>query len=206
MAIMVVGVRAARFDRADAELFAWVVDAATSGLLTAMLGRHAIDELAQLALRPGHELSLEHVRVALSEGKAVGAASSMAAQHCGTTAQLLRSQLGWRSIRSVPAYLAARPVVKALNWHDQGDWHLLAAAVRPEARGRGVGKALVLDALDRGREARAEWFTLDIASNNAEARRLAEELGMTAIAVSAPARLLGGLQVQRMVLDLLEPA
>lgn len=204
MANMVVGVRAARFDEDDARLFAWTVDASVGGLITTLLGDSAHERLAELSLRPGHELSLEHVRVALLDGAAVGAASSMAAQHCGTTTSLLRRQLGWRAWRALPGYFAARPLLKALQWHDAGDWHLLAAAVRPAARGRGVGRALVLDAVDRGREARAEWFTLDVADNNDAARRLAEDLGMIAIATSAPARLLGGAQVQRMVLDLLD--
>ena len=206
VAIMVVGVRAARFDDEDARLFAWSVDASVGGLLTKLLGSGAHEQLAELSLRPGHELSLEHVRVALLDGTAVGAASSMAAQHCGTTARLLREQLGWRAWRALPGYFAARPLLKALEWHDTGDWHLLAAAVRPGMRERGVGRALVLDAVDRGREARAEWFTLDITSDNDAARVLAEDLGMMAIATSAPARLLGGATVQRMVLDLLEPA
>lgn len=206
VAIMVVGVRAARFDEDDARLFAWAVDSSLGGLLTTLLGGDARERLAELSLRPGHELSLEHVRIALLDGTAVGAASSMAAQHCGTTARLLRTQLGWRVLRAVPGYMAARPLLKALDWHDAGDWHMVAAAVRPEARGRGVGRALVLDAVDRGREARAEWFTFDIASDNDAARLLAADLGMTPIAVSAPARMLGGVQIQRMVLDLLEPA
>lgn len=206
VAIMVVGVRAARFDDDDARLFAWVVDASVGGLLTTLLGNRAHEELAELSLRPGHELSLEHVRIVLRDGTAVGAASSMAAQHCGTTAQLLRAQLGWRIVRALPGYLAAWPLRRAMDWHDAGDWHLVAAAVRPEARGRGVGRALLLDAIERGREARAEWFTLDITGDNEGARALADDLGMTAIATSAPARLLGGARVQRMVLDLLEPA
>lgn len=201
---MVVGVRPARFDDDDAELFAWAVDEASNGLFTMLLGAGAHQRLAELCLRPGHELSLEHVRVALLDGTPVGAASSLAAAHFGTTAGLLRTGLGWRAITAVPRYFAARPLLRALDWHDFGDWHLLAAAVRPQARGRGAGRALVLDAVDRAREARAEWFTVDIASTNDSARLLCEDLGMTAISTSAPARLLGGAQVQRMVLDLLD--
>ena len=206
VANMVVGVRAAQFNDDDARLFAWAVDASMSGLLTKLLGGKAQEMVADLSLRPGHELSLEHVRIALLDGTAVGAASSMSAQHCGTTAQLLRTQLGWRAVRVMPGYVAARPLLTALDWHDPGDWHMLAAGVRPEARGRGVGRALVLDAVDRGREARAEWFTFDIASTNSGARLLAEDLGMTPVATSPPARLLGGVQIQRMVLDLLDTA
>lgn len=206
VAIMVVGVRGANFNDDDARLFAWAVDESMSGLLTKMLGGSAQAMVAELSMRPGHELSLEHVRIAVQDGSAVGAASSMAAQHCGTTAHLLRTQLGFRGVRALPGYLAARPLLKALDWHDAGDWHMVAAAVRPEARRRGVGQALVLDAVDLGRQARAEWFTFDIASTNEAARGLAEDLGMTPIATSAPARLLGGMQIQRMVLDLLEPA
>jgi len=201
---MVVGVRAARFDEDDARLFAWAVDASTSGLVSTLLGKGGREQLAQLSLRPGHELSLDHVRIALQDGAAVGAASSLAAQHFGSTARLLRSQLGWRGVRALPGYLAARPLLRAWDWHDTGDWHMVAAAVQPQARRRGVGKALVLDAVDLGREARAEWFTFDIASNNRAGQLLAADLGMTPIATSAPAHLLGGVQIQRMVLDLLE--
>lgn len=206
VANMVVGVRMAKFNDDDARLFAWAVDESLGGLLTRVLGSGAQEMVAELSLRPGHELSLEHVRIALQDGSAVGAASSMAAQHCGTTAKMLRSQLGIRNVRALPGYVAARPLLKALDWHDAGDWHMLAAAVRPEARRRGVGQALVFDAVDLGRQSRAEWFTFDVASTNQGARLFAEALGMTPIATSAPARLLGGMQIQRMVLDLLEPA
>ena len=206
VAIMVVGVRAAKFNDDDARLFAWAVDESMSGLLTKMLGSGAQDTIAELSLRPGHELCLEHVRIALQAGAAVGAASSMAARHCGTTAKLLRSKLGLRSVRAIPGYVAARPLLKTLDWHDAGDWHMVAAAVRPEARRQGVGEALVLDAMDLGRQARAEWFTFDIASSNRSAELFAAHLGMTTIATSLPARLLGGMQIKRLVLDLLEPA
>lgn len=200
---MVVGVRPAQFNDDDAQLFAWGLDEASQGAFTAVLGSHGQELMARMSMQPGHEFSLEHVRIAVADGRPVGVVSSMAAQHCALPTRVVRETLGWRGLRALPAYVAARPLLRMLNWHDPGDWYVMAVAVRPQARGTGIGSALLYDAIDRAREGRAEWLTLDVASTNPDARRLYEQLGMTTVATSAPARLLGGLQVHRMVLDLL---
>lgn len=204
MMTMVVGVRPAQFNEDDARLFAWGLDEASQGAFTAVLGSPGQELMARMSLQPGHEFSLEHVRIAVADGRPVGVVSSMAAQHCVLPTRVARESLGWRSLRALPAYLAARPLLRALSWHDPGDWYVLAVAVQPQARDRGVGRALIYDCMDRAREGRAEWLTLDVSSDNSRARELYEEMGMVTVATSAPARLLGGVQVHRMVLDLLE--
>ena len=58
-----------------------------------------------------------------------------------------------------------------------GRAHLARVIVRPDARGRGVGKALVEALLSRAGEARLSLATLNVYSDNAAAATLYSDLG-----------------------------
>lgn len=57
--------------------------------------------------------------------------------------------------------------------------YLYAFRVRPEQRGKGIGRALLHAAEDRLRKAGSAWAVIAVAQDNWEARRLYERLGYT---------------------------
>ena len=68
--------------------------------------------------------------------------------------------------------------------------HITDFYVRPEARGRGVGRALLRALIDPARETGLDHVSLEVLLRNAEARRLYERLGFAAVDVFmvAPSR------------------
>ena len=61
--------------------------------------------------------------------------------------------------------------------------HITDFYVRPEARGRGVGRALLRALIDPARETGLDHVSLEVLLRNAEARRLYERLGFAAVDV-----------------------
>ena len=57
-------------------------------------------------------------------------------------------------------------------WIVAGESHLLNIAVRPDARGRGVGKTLLRECIRRGARAGAELIHLEVRAGNGPALRL----------------------------------
>ena len=57
-------------------------------------------------------------------------------------------------------------------WTVAGESHLLNIAVRPDARGRGVGKTLLRECIRRGARAGAELIHLEVRAGNGPALRL----------------------------------
>ena len=60
---------------------------------------------------------------------------------------------------------------------ERGKAHVNVACTRPEARGRGVMKALLAGFGSRAREAGSEWLTLDVDTNNEVGQKVWERLG-----------------------------
>ena len=65
----------------------------------------------------------------------------------------------------------------AVCWNVAGESHLLNIAVRPESRGRGIGRALVLECIRRGARAGSGWIHLEVRAGNEEAQALYRKLG-----------------------------
>ena len=61
--------------------------------------------------------------------------------------------------------------------------HVTDIYVRPEARGRGVGRALLAELVEPAREAGLAHVSLEVLVRNADARRLYERLGFTPVDV-----------------------
>ncbi len=59
----------------------------------------------------------------------------------------------------------------------RGKAHVNVACTRPEARGRGVMKALLAEFASRVREAGSEWLTLDVDTDNEIGQKVWERLG-----------------------------
>jgi predicted GNAT superfamily acetyltransferase len=91
-----------------------------------------------------------------------------------------------------------RPVFGALNRHSPGEWYLQAIAVLPPARGSGVGRCLISDAMARAVAAGCGTLALDVDAANVRAQALYVRLGLRVASTSSPATLLGGVQVCRM--------
>jgi len=198
-------IRNARFDPADAQLYAWALDEASGGFTTQLFGSAAQDIFAEVSLRPDHEFSLTHVRLAEVDGSVVGVCSSYAAAHVPSGTRLLARAARWHALRAAAIAVVARPIVRQMSRHDPEDWYVQCLAVFPDSRGVGVGRALLDDARQRAIAAHYEWLTLDVESENTRARRMYEKAQMGVIDTSAPARLAGGVRVHRMAADLLPP-
>ena len=73
---------------------------------------------------------------------------------------------------------AAMVIRPRLNWGSPEAW-LSDLCVRADARGRGIGRALVAACVDRARAAGCHLLRLDAGHRRAEAHRLYESLGFT---------------------------
>ncbi len=67
-------------------------------------------------------------------------------------------------------------------WHPGDRAHLARVIVRPDARGRGFGRALVRALLERAASRGARLATLNVYTENEAARRLYEAAGFTVAA------------------------
>ncbi len=198
---MVLTLRAARFEQADADAYATYLDVASGGLFTSMLGKRAAAIVAQVSLQPGTELSLDHVVMAEADSVVVGMCSGGLGGEADVTGPILRAA-GLRAVRVAAVVAAGWPVFRALEEREPGDWYLQSIAVDALSRGSGVGSALFDDALVRARDAGATRLVLDVDASNERAHALYVRLGLVVERTSAPARLLGGVRVHRMVVDL----
>lgn len=72
---------------------------------------------------------------------------------------------------------SARPLGHVICSHVLDEVELLILAVRPEARGKGGGKALLAQAIAAARASGAARITLEVARGNSVARRLYERAG-----------------------------
>lgn len=71
-----------------------------------------------------------------------------------------------------------------LVWRSGGRAHLARVIVRPDTRGRGLGRVLVQALLERARSRGARLATLNVYAENAAARRLYEAAGFAGTAVA----------------------
>jgi ribosomal-protein-alanine N-acetyltransferase len=60
----------------------------------------------------------------------------------------------------------------AVSWNVAGESHILNIAVRPDRRGRGVGRALVRECIRRAARAGCARIHLEVRAGNVEAQRL----------------------------------
>jgi len=196
---MSIVLRHARFDGADAAALAGALEMAADGAFSLLFGRRWESVLQAAVLHPGHELSLEHATLALDREETVGVIHGFLA---GSTADmgsvLERVARWWPLLRAGIVTLAGRPVFRALEQHDPGDWYLQAVAVQPNRRRQGIGSRLLEAALAHARDSGAERITLDVDAANRRARTLYERYGFEVAGTSRRAWLLGGLRVHRM--------
>ncbi len=83
----------------------------------------------------------------------------------------------------IVAQYAGRIVGFAGAWVLVDEAHVTTVAVEPEARGKGIGRALMVELLARCRERGATCSTLEVRVSNAPALKLYEGLGFVRAAV-----------------------
>jgi ribosomal protein S18 acetylase RimI-like enzyme len=197
--MMPIVLRPARFDGADAAALAGALETAADGAFRLLFGRRWERVLRAAALHPGHELSLEHATLAVDGEETVGVLHGFLAGDAADPEPVLERVAGWWPLlRSGVVTLAGRPVFRAMERRDPGDWYLQAIAVQPDRRGAGVGSRLLDAALEQARDSGAGRIALDVDAANGRARRLYERYGFQVAGTSRRAWLLGGLRVHRM--------
>lgn len=192
--------RAARPEPRDAQAYATYLNTAADGFFARVFGGDWRRIIAQVALVPGHELSLDHVVFAEVDGRVVG--SCAGGEDAPIPTGLLVRALGWRVPRAALVWMAGFPTTAWLTKREPGDWYLQSIAVDEDMRGTGVGSALFADAVARARAADACRMVLDVRMGNDDAKRLYERLGMVVIGRSPGPTLPGVHRVYRMGLAL----
>lgn len=192
--------RPAHSEPGDAQAYATYLNTAADGFFARVFGGDWSRIIAQVALVPGHELSLDNVVFAEVAGRTVG--SCAGGEDAPIPTSLLARALGWRVPRAALVWVAGFPTTAWLTKREPGDWYLQSLAVDADVRGTGVGSALFADAVARARAAGARRMVLDVRVGNDRAKRLYEHLGMVVIGRSPGPTLPGVHRVERMGLSL----
>ena len=182
---------------ADVDAVAWDLETATGGMFSIMLGSRREDVLRSVIATPGHAWSLARARIAEADDQIAGVLLGGPAQVPEPEGSL---GLGWgvTRLRLTAVGLAFAPFLAFMSRHDPGEWYVTAVSVKEEMRGRGVGAALLKDAVSRAQGLGMRSIALDVDAKNSGARRLYEHLGFIVTGTSPSAWLAGGVRVQRM--------
>lgn len=182
----------------DAMFVSWGFNEATSGMMDLMLGKRREIILADVCRMPGHDMSLEHITIAELNGRSVGMLSGMSAEETTDPFFAFRKAAGIRFIRFLFFGILGYPLFESMSKHSPGEWYIQALAVRPEARGQGVGSRLLSLAAQKAGARGCGRITLDVSDDNPGGIRLYSRFGFTVERVSSPARLLRGIRAHRM--------
>jgi ribosomal protein S18 acetylase RimI-like enzyme len=195
----------------DAPLVAWDLETATDRMFSFMLGSRWEQILIRVVNTSGHAWSIEYARIAEVEGKTIGVILS------GPSVVLEPDETfglpwGWTRMRLAVLGFVFRPFLSLMRQRGVGAWHITAVSVMPEGRGKGVGGAMISDAIEHARAAGMTSVTLDVDVHNTVATRLYKREGFEVQATSQTAWLAsaffprsifaGGVRVQRMRLSI----
>ncbi len=192
--------RPARPTESEGLVFARHLDTAADGIFGLLLGRRAPEIIARAYAVPGHDLSYEFVTVAEIDGAIAGMASAYSGvDHATSNERVLVKAAGpLRTARMSMIALAMLPFARFINRVPAEDHYLQAVAVDDEWRGHGVGSLLIDHVEETARRAGSTRLALDVATDNRDAQRLYERLGMTVEATSPRTFLIAGPAVRRM--------
>lgn len=172
--------RAARPTFDEGLVFARYLDEAAEGFHRFLLGRRAAEIVAAAYTQPDNNYSFQNALFAERDQRIVGMATGFTAeQQRGFSEEPLKRAAGFPALRMRTVRVLFAPLFRVLKTLAEGDFYVLAVAVDGEARGAGIGSAL-MDALEeRARTAGATRLSLDVSVKNEGARRLYERRGMS---------------------------
>lgn len=194
-----VSLRPAQSTLEEGRACARYLDEAAEGFFRILLGRRAVEILAQAYVQPGNEYSYEHAIFAERDGRIVGLALGFTAeQRRGFPANPLARSHEYPRVRAGIVRFLMGPMIRVLDTVPDGDFYLLSLAIDGDHRGQGIGSALMEAMAQRALGIGAKRFALDVAVKNEGARRLYERHGL-AVESKWPKRLnLGSLGLLRM--------
>lgn len=173
--------RAARPVAADGRAYARYLDEVTEGFFRFRLGRSAVDIIATAYLKPGHDLSYQHVTFAEAGHRIVAMASGFtAAEQRGFSDQPLKRAAGRQAWRLRATGIIAAPLLRILKTIADGDFYIVTMIVAGDMRGEGLGSLLLDHLEERARSSGSTRVALHVAKGNGAARRLYERRGWTA--------------------------
>ena len=180
---------------ADAADIARLILLSAEHFLPAVFGPRIEAGIARLAAREGTLFSWTHVVIAAAEGRTAGmllgySGRDKAHEDPATGIGLLRAFGGVIILRLGKLLIVQRMIGTIAA----GEWYVSNVAVLPEMRGRGTGRALMLDAEQRARNSGAVSIVLDVETDHLPAIRLYQGLGYETVSTT-PALLLDGRSV-----------
>jgi ribosomal protein S18 acetylase RimI-like enzyme len=160
--------------------------------LPAVFGERIEDGLATLAAKKGTLFSSSHACVAVADGRTAGMLLGYSGVEKGkedlATGLGLFKALGFDMPRRLGRLLRVQRMVSFLR---RDEWYLSNVAVYPELRGRGIGRALLLNAEERARGSGTSAIVLDVETDNPSAIRLYTGLGYSVASATPPLMLDG---------------
>jgi len=162
----------------EADHFARLMEISAPEYFPALLGPKFSELFRRLFLEKGNLFSHEHVVFAVYEGQIAGMLLSYywkaKKKEEKRTGWLMMKGLGFDFLRKLPAFINSTSGSGKL---EREDYYVSNVAVYPEFRGRGIGKALMLEAERLTRESGAERIVLDVERNNERAIAIYKRLG-----------------------------
>ena len=160
--------------------FAQYLDQAAEGFFRFMLGRRATAIIANAFIQPGHDFSYQNVTFAERGEAIVGMVSGYTGgQHQRSSNQPLIQAAGTAKLRMAVVSTLFAPLLRILETVAEDDFYVQAVAVDKEARGKGIGSALMDSIEDQAIACGSARLALDVSAKNEGARRLYERRGMT---------------------------
>jgi len=164
--------------KTGAEHFARLMEISAPEYFPALLGPKFREVFEKLFIEKANLFSHEHVVFAIYEEQIAGMLLSYdwraKVKEEKRTGWLMLKILGFDFLRKLPAFLSAEGGSGRL---EEGDYYVSNVAVYPEFRGKGIGKALMLEAERLARECGAKRIALDVEMENEIAIAVYQKLG-----------------------------
>jgi len=164
--------------KTEAEHFARLMEISAPEYFPALLGPKFSELFRRLFLEKQNLFSHEHVVFSIYEGQIAGMLLSYdwrtKEREEKRTGWLMMKSLGFDFLRKLPGFISSTFGSGRL---EKGDYYVSNVAVYPEFRGKGIGKALMLEAEQLAKESGAERIVLDVERENEIAIAVYHKLG-----------------------------
>ncbi|AEK72049.1 acetyltransferase [Thermococcus sp. 4557] len=164
--------------KTEAEHFARLMEISAPEYFPALLGPRFSELFRRLYIEKANLFSHEHVVFAIYRGQIAGMLLSydwkVKEMEEKRTGWLMMKSLGFDFLRKLPGFISSTSGSGRL---ERGDYYVSNVAVYPEFRGKGIGKALMLEAERLAKESGAERIVLDVERDNERAIAIYKKLG-----------------------------